>query len=71
MMHYRSTADLLAAISRRIVQLAWRLKGKKKGMHLSEESHNQGTEQSVLVKKPTKWMTNCPALAATLWVRCI
>ena len=41
------------------------------GMHLSEESHNQGTEQSVLVKKPTKWMTNCLALAATLGVRCI
>ena len=40
------------------------------GMHLSEESHNQGTEQSVLVKKPTKWMTNCPALASTLGVRC-
>ena len=40
------------------------------GMHLPEESHNQGTEQSVLVKKPTKWMTNCPALASTLGVRC-
>ena len=24
------------------------------GMHLPEESHNQGTDQSVLVKKPTK-----------------
>ena len=41
------------------------------GMHLSEESHNQGTEQPVLVKKPTKWMTNCPALASTLGVRCV
>ena len=27
------------------------------GMYLPEESHNQGTDQSVLVKKPTKWMT--------------
>ena len=35
------------------------------GMHLPEESHNQGTDQSVLVKKPTKWMTNSPALAST------
>ena len=33
-----------------------------------EESHNQGTEQSVLVKKPTKWMTNCPALGIDFWV---
>ena len=40
------------------------------GMHLPEESGNQGTEQSVLVKKPTKWMTNCPALASILGVRC-
>ena len=40
------------------------------GMHLPEESHNQGTDQPVLVKKPTKWMTNSPALAATLGVRC-
>ena len=40
------------------------------GMHLSEESDNQGTEHSVLVKKPTKWMTNCPALTPLLGVRC-
>ena len=40
------------------------------GMHLQEESHNQGTDQSILVKKPTKWMTNCPALASTLGLRC-
>ena len=40
------------------------------GMHLPEESHNQGTDQSVLVKNATKWMTNCPALASTLGVRC-
>ena len=40
------------------------------GMHLPEESSNQGTEHSVLVKKPTKWMTNCSALASLLGVRC-
>ena len=40
------------------------------GMHLPEESHNQGTDQSILVKKPTKWMTNCPVLASTLGLRC-
>ena len=40
------------------------------GMYLPEESENQGTEQSVLVKKPTKWMTNCSALATILGVRC-
>ena len=40
------------------------------GMHLPEESVNQGTENAVLVKKPTKWMTNCPALASLLGVRC-
>ena len=39
-------------------------------MHLPQESHYQGTEQSVLVKKPTKWMTNSLALASTLGLRC-
>ena len=39
-------------------------------MHLPEEIDNQGTEHSVLVKKPTKWMTNCPALASLLGIRC-
>ena len=40
------------------------------GMHLPEESANQRTEQSVLVKRPTKWMTNSPALASTVGTRC-
>ena len=40
------------------------------GMHLPEERENQGTEKSVLVKKPTKWMTNSPALASILGTRC-
>ena len=40
------------------------------GMCLREDSSSQETEQPVLVKKPTKWMTNCPALASTLGVRC-
>ena len=40
------------------------------GMHLPEESSNQGTDHSVLVKKPTRWMTNSPALASMLGVRC-
>ena len=39
-------------------------------MHLPEESSNQGTDQSVLVKKPTRWMTNSTALASMLGVRC-
>ena len=39
-------------------------------MHLLEEQENQGTDQSVLVKKPTKWMTNCSLLANLLSVRC-
>ena len=41
------------------------------GMHLSEEKENQGTDQAVLVKKPTKWMTNCPLLATLLGARCL
>ena len=36
---------------------------------MSEESHNQGTHQSVLVKKPTKGMTN--SCTCTLGVRCV
>ena len=40
------------------------------GMHLTEERENQGTDQSVLVKKPTKWMTNRSLLATLLSVRC-
>ena len=28
------------------------------------------TDQPILVKKPTKWMTNCPSLATLLSVRC-
>ena len=39
-------------------------------MHLTEERENQGTDQSVLVKNPTKWMTNCSLLATLLSVRC-
>ena len=38
--------------------------------HLAEERKTQGTDQPVLVKKPTKWMTNCPSLAILLGVRC-
>ena len=40
------------------------------GMHLAEEKENQGTEQAVLVKKPSKWMTNSSLLANLLGVRC-
>ena len=40
------------------------------GMHLLEERENQGTDQAVLVKKHTKWMTNCLSLAALLGLRC-
>ena len=40
------------------------------GMHLLEEKETQGTDQPVLVKKPTKWMTNCPSLATLLGIRC-
>ena len=41
------------------------------GMHLTEEKEDQGADQAVLVKKPTKWMTNCPLLATMLGVRCL
>ena len=40
-------------------------------MHLLEEKESQNTDQPVLVKKPTKWMTNCPSLAALLNIRCL
>ena len=40
------------------------------GMHLAEEKEHQGTDQSVFVKKPTKWMTNCSLLATLLSGRC-
>ena len=40
------------------------------GMRLVEERENQGIDQPVLVKKPTKWMTNCSLLATLLGVRC-
>ena len=39
------------------------------GMHLDEDKENQGTESAVLVKKPTKWMTNSLVLANLLSVR--
>ena len=40
------------------------------GMHLVEHKETQGIDQSILVKKPTKWMTNCPSLATLLSARC-
>ena len=41
----------------------------KWSMRLSEERENQGTDEAVLVKKPTKWMTNSPVLATVLSAR--
>ena len=40
------------------------------GVHLAEEAENQGSEDAVLVKKPTMWMTNSTLLANILSARC-
>ena len=42
----------------------------KWGMHVTEEKENQGTDRAVLVKKPTKWMTNSSVSANTLSAGC-
>ena len=73
-MHVLITCRLISQLSsrQRLRTCYAAVKGKgKEGHALSgRKEETQGTNQPVLVKKPIKWMTNCPCLATLLGIRC-